>query len=61
MKNLFFLLFCIFAFILNTNAQTRDGNADLLWTGNHNDGVWSVSFSPDGSKVVSGSQDKTVR
>jgi len=27
----------------------------------HNDGVRSVAFSPDGSKIVSGSVDKTVR
>ncbi|KIJ50176.1 hypothetical protein M422DRAFT_160058, partial [Sphaerobolus stellatus SS14] len=27
----------------------------------HNDSVWSVAFSQDGSKIVSGSSDKTIR
>ncbi|KAJ7199387.1 WD40 repeat-like protein [Mycena pura] len=27
----------------------------------HNDGVWSVAFSPDGQRIVSGSGDKMVR
>ena len=27
----------------------------------HTDGVTSVSFSPDGARIVSGSWDKTVR
>lgn len=27
----------------------------------HDDDVWSVGFSADGSKVVSGSEDKTVK
>ena len=27
----------------------------------HSDGVWSVSFSPDGTKLASGSDDKTVK
>jgi WD40 repeat protein len=27
----------------------------------HADGVWSVAFSPDGTRVVSGSVDTTVR
>merc|ERR1712051_309537 len=29
--------------------------------GGHSSGVWSVAVSPDGTKVVSGSRDKTVR
>ncbi|MCC7431360.1 fibronectin type III domain-containing protein [bacterium] len=35
----------------------------LFWTGNHSNRVWSVSFSPDGSKVASGSYsyDNTVK
>lgn len=27
----------------------------------HEDGVWSVAFSPDGTRIVSGSSDKTLR
>jgi WD40 repeat protein len=27
----------------------------------HEDAVWSIAFSPDGSRIVSGSQDKTLR
>ena len=27
----------------------------------HSDYVWSVSFSPDGAKIVSGSSDKTIK
>ncbi|KAG9044890.1 hypothetical protein FS842_001360 [Serendipita sp. 407] len=27
----------------------------------HGDGVWSLAFSPDGSKLVSGSSDNTIR
>jgi WD40 repeat protein len=33
----------------------------LLWTGNHSDAISSVSFSPDGRKVVSGARDRTVK
>lgn len=34
---------------------------ELMQLGGHVDEVWSVSWSPDGSKIVSGSIDKTVR
>jgi WD40 repeat protein len=27
----------------------------------HSDPVWSVSFSPDGKRIVSGSEDKTLK
>ena len=27
----------------------------------HSDVIWSVDFSPDGSKIVSGSSDKTIK
>src|SRR4051794_41947320 len=27
----------------------------------HSDGVWSVAFSPDGSRIAFGSFDKTIR
>ena len=34
---------------------------DMYLLSCHADGVTSVAFSADGSKVVSGSQDKTVK
>ena len=27
----------------------------------HRGGIWSVAFSPDGTKIVSGSPDKTIK
>ena len=27
----------------------------------HSDGVWSVAFSPNGTRIVSGSADKLVK
>ena len=27
----------------------------------HSAGIWSVAFSPDGTKIVSGSPDKTIK
>ena len=27
----------------------------------HSDTIWSVAFSPDGTKIVSGSHDKTIK
>ena len=27
----------------------------------HSDSIWSVDFSPDGSKIVSGSLDETIK
>ena len=27
----------------------------------HSDSVWSVSYSPDGKHIVSGSRDRTVK
>ena len=30
-------------------------------TNAHSDYVWSVAFSPDGTKIVSGSFDKTIK
>src|SRR5258707_698595 len=32
----------------------------LEWTG-HAESIWSVCYSPDGTRVVSGSSDKTIR
>ena len=36
------------------------GKALQTLTG-HTDAVWSVAFSPDGQRIVSGSDDKTVK
>ncbi|MCC7430750.1 fibronectin type III domain-containing protein, partial [bacterium] len=41
--------------------KTQFSAGSLIWTGNHTSSVRSVSFSPDGSKVVSGSGDNTVK
>ena len=30
-------------------------------TNAHSDYIWSVAFSPDGTKIVSGSADGTIR
>ena len=30
-------------------------------TNAHSDYVWSVAFSPDGTKIVSGSSDQTIK
>ena len=30
-------------------------------TNAHSDTIWSVAFSPDGSKIVSGSSDQTIK
>jgi len=30
-------------------------------TNAHSDTIWSVAFSPDGTKIVSGSRDKTIK
>ena len=30
-------------------------------TNAHSDWIWSVAFSPDGTKIVSGSGDKTIK
>jgi WD40 repeat protein len=38
----------------------RNG-AELLCLCGHEGSVWSVSFSPDGSQIASGSMDSTVR
>ena len=27
----------------------------------HSDYIWSVAFSPDGTKIVSGSADRTIK
>ena len=40
------------------NASTGDPVGSPL--SGHTDRVWSVCFSPDGTKIVSGSWDKTV-
>ena len=30
-------------------------------TNAHSDCIWSVAFSPDGTKIVSGSKDETIK
>ena len=30
-------------------------------TNAHSDYIWSVAFSPDGTKIVSGSRDETIK
>ena len=40
------------------NAATGDVEQTLA---GHSSFVWSVAFSPDGSKIVSGSEDNTVK
>jgi WD40 repeat protein len=30
-------------------------------TNAHSDSIWSVAFSPDGTKIVSGSFDQTIK
>ena len=39
----------------------RTVNSDLLTLRGHSDDVRSVSFSPDGKRIVSGAQDRTVK
>ena len=37
-------------------------SGEAVWTGEgHSDEVWSVAYSPDGTRIVSGSEDTTVR
>lgn len=47
--------------IWNTPIENEIGTEEKEWilTG-HTDMVWSVSFSPDGNKIVSASADKTI-
>ena len=45
----------LFAFYTATlELKTEKANA-------HSGSIWSVDFSPDGSKIVSGSSDKTIK
>jgi WD40 repeat protein len=37
------------------------GGQETLTLKGHGDAVWSVSFSPDGKRIVSGSLDRTVK
>ncbi len=46
--------------ILNSQPNTFEGHRTRVLTG-HTDKVYSVSFSPDGKTIVSGSGDKTIR
>ena len=57
MKTTVTLFTLLIIFSVNTSAQ------DVAFTTleGHWSGVWSVSFSPDGSLLASGSQDDTIR
>jgi len=56
--------------IISTDSRT-DANGIKVWdaiTGKelltlagHEDTIWSMSYSPDGKRIVSGGQDKTIR
>ena len=59
-----------FGGLKNTSWGTRRGLIRLRRThrksrstqnGTHSAGVWSVSFSPDGKRIVSGSGDRTLK
>ena len=39
----------------------RGDRAELLTLKGHTGSVWSASFSPDGSRIVTGSRDKTAK
>src|SRR5215472_15125153 len=42
-------------------VRTRGIRNDLIMSKQVNTRVWSVAFSPNGSRIISGSEDKTVR
>src|SRR5262249_15512462 len=49
------------------NSMARSELSTTLWStdwlllGGHNDSVWTASFSPNGSRIVTASLDKTAR
>jgi WD40 repeat protein len=46
--------------LLKSKRVSQWGNDTIVFEG-HTDSVWSVVFSPDGTRIASGSSDKTVR
>jgi hypothetical protein len=52
---------CIPPWIQMKSKVQADWSATLQTLEGHSHLVWSVAFSPDGQRVVSGSADKTVR
>jgi len=46
----------IFLFFINIYTYSQQ-YLSPIWTGTHSHNVYQVAFSPDGSKVVSGSGD----
>ncbi|KAH8645897.1 beta transducin-like protein HET-D2Y [Tricladium varicosporioides] len=52
---------CIPTWIQTQPKVQADWSTVLQTLEGHSDSVWSVAFSPDGKRVVSGSRDETVR
>jgi WD40 repeat protein len=42
-------------------VMAEDWDACMITLEGHDDSVWSVTFSPDGQRLASGSRDKTVK